>query len=82
MIFQELARCLTPLCLHLHLLTIYQTTFLTALPEIRCVIEGFYVQLQSIIDKVPKKDILIVQGDWNAKVGADTQADWQDNYRP
>ena len=24
----------------------------------------------------PKKDILVVQGDWNAKVGKDAQADW------
>ena len=31
-------------------------------------IEDFYSQLQRIIDKVPK-NILIVQGDWNAKVG-------------
>ena len=31
--------------------------------------EEFYDQLQNVIDQTPKKDILVVQGDWNAKVG-------------
>ena len=39
-------------------------------------VEEFYEDLNSIIDKVPKKDILIVLGDWNAKVGADAYQDW------
>ena len=34
-------------------------------------IEEFYDQLQNVIDQTPKKDILVVQGDWNAKVGKD-----------
>ena len=34
-------------------------------------IEDFYDQLQNVIDQMPKKDILVVQGDWNAKVGKD-----------
>ena len=34
-------------------------------------IEEFYDQLQIVIDQTPKKDILVVQGDWNAKVGRD-----------
>ena len=34
-------------------------------------IEGFYEQLQEVVVQIPKKDILIVQGDWNAKVGKD-----------
>ena len=29
----------------------------------------FYQQLQETIDQTPKKDILVVQGDWNAKLG-------------
>ena len=33
-------------------------------------IEEFYDQLQNIIDQTPK-DILVVQGDWKAKVGSD-----------
>ena len=32
-------------------------------------IEEFYDQLQNVIDKTPKEDILVVQGYWNAKVG-------------
>ena len=32
-------------------------------------IEEFYDQLQNVIDQTPKKDILVVQGDWIAKVG-------------
>lgn len=34
--------------------------------------EDFYIKLQNTIDKVSKKDILMVQGDWNAKVGSDS----------
>ena len=34
-------------------------------------IDHFYLQLQETIYQTPKKDILIVQGDWNAKVGKD-----------
>ena len=31
----------------------------------------FYDTLQSIIDKIPKKDLLIIMGDFNAKIGSD-----------
>ena len=34
-------------------------------------IEEFYDQAQNVIDQTPKKDILVIQGDWNAKVGRD-----------
>ena len=37
-------------------------------------VHNFYRQLQEIIDQTPKKDNLVVQGDWNAKVG-NAQAD-------
>ena len=40
-------------------------------------IEEFYDHLQNIIDQTPKKDILVVQGDWNAKVGKDACGNWQ-----
>ena len=33
--------------------------------------EEFYDTLQSIIDKVPKKDLVIIMGDFNAKIGRD-----------
>ena len=39
--------------------------------------EEFYTQLQGISDRVDKKDILIIQGDWNAKVGVDALKDWK-----
>ena len=38
-------------------------------------VHNFYRQLQEIIDQTPKKDNLVVQGDWNAKVGRHAQAD-------
>ena len=38
-------------------------------------IEEFYDHLQNIIDQTPKKDIIVVQGDWNAKVGRDANDD-------
>ena len=31
--------------------------------------DDFYDQLQSVLEGVPKHDLLIVMGDWNAKVG-------------
>ena len=39
-------------------------------------VEEFYDQLDNIIAKVPKKDILVVLGDWNAKIGPDTYQHW------
>ena len=41
-------------------------------------VDHFYQQLQEILDQTPKKDILDVQEDWNAKVGKYAQADWGD----
>ena len=38
-------------------------------------VDHFHQQLKEIIDQTPKKDILVVQVDWNAKVGNDAQAD-------
>ena len=45
-------------------------------------IEEFYDQLQNVIDQTPKKDILVVQEDWNAKVGGDACGNWQGIYGP
>ena len=33
--------------------------------------EAFYTQLQTTLDKIPRRDMLIVMGDLNAKVGND-----------
>ena len=41
-------------------------------------IEEFYYSVQSAINRTPKKDIIIVQGDWNAKVGNDAHKEWYD----
>ena len=40
-------------------------------------IAEFYDRLQNVIDQTPKKDILVVQEDWNAKVGKDACGNWQ-----
>ena len=39
-------------------------------------IEEFYAELEETIKKTPKKDLLIVLGDWNAKVGPDAYDQW------
>ena len=31
--------------------------------------DDFYEQLQKIVDEVPRHDMILVIGDWNAKVG-------------
>ena len=33
-------------------------------------VEGFYEDLQDLLELTPKKDILFIIGDWNAKVGS------------
>ena len=45
-------------------------------------IEEIYDQLQNVIHQTPKKDILIVQGDWNAKAGKGACENWQDICGP
>ena len=32
-------------------------------------VEGFYEDLQDLLERKPKKDVLFIIGDWNAKVG-------------
>ena len=39
-------------------------------------VNHFNKQLQETIDQTPKRDILVVQKDWNAEVGKDALADW------
>ena len=45
-------------------------------------IEEFYDQLQNVIGRTTKKDVLVVQGAWNAKVGKDACGNWQDICGP
>ena len=40
-------------------------------------IEEFYDQLQNVIGQTPKKDIFVVEGCWNAKVGKNAYENWQ-----
>ena len=40
------------------------------------VVEDFYDELQEVLDQIPKRDIIVVQGDWNAKVGENAHKDW------
>ena len=39
-------------------------------------------QLQNAIDQTTKKNILVVQGDWNAQVGRDACRNWQGSCGP
>ena len=34
-------------------------------------VERFYEDLQDLLELTPKKDVLFIIGDWNAKVGND-----------
>ena len=45
-------------------------------------VEEYYTQLQETVDTVNRRDILIVQGDINAKVGLDTMKEWAKIYGP
>ena len=42
-------------------------------------IEQFYEDLQDLLELIPKKDILFVIGDWNAKVGSQETPEVQAN---
>ena len=33
-------------------------------------VERFYEDLQDLLELTPKKDVLFITGDWNAKVGS------------
>ena len=33
-------------------------------------VEWFYEDLQDLLEQIPKKDVLFIIGDWNAKVGS------------
>ena len=40
-------------------------------------IQELYEQIQNVIDQTTNKDILVVQGDWNAEVGKDVYENWR-----
>ena len=39
-------------------------------------IEVFYEELEATLAKAPKKDLIVIQGDWNAKIGPDAYTNW------
>ena len=45
---------------------VYAPTSNAEEPEVKC----FYEDLQDLLELAPKKDVLFVIGDWNAKVGS------------
>ena len=42
-------------------------------------VEWFYEDLQDLLERTPKKDVLFIIGDWNAKVGSQETAGIQAN---
>ena len=43
-------------------------------------VDEFYRELQPLVDQTSKLDILVVQGDWNAKVGEYAEEGWEDKH--
>ena len=50
-------------------ITVIQTYAPTSNPE-EAEVEWFYEDLQDLLELTPKKDVLFIIGDWNAKVGS------------
>ena len=50
-------------------ITVIQVYALTSKAE-EAEVEQFYEDLQSLLELTPKKDVLFIIGDWNAKVGS------------
>ena len=50
-------------------ITVIQVYALTRNTE-EAEVEWFYEDLQGLLELIPKKDVLFIIGDWNAKVGS------------
>ena len=50
-------------------ITVIQVYALTSKAE-EVEVEQFYEDLQDLLELTPKKDVLFITGDWNAKVGS------------
>ena len=50
-------------------ITVIQVYALTSNAE-EAEVERFYEELQELLELTPKKDVLFIIGDWNAKVGS------------
>ena len=53
-------------------ITVFQVYALTSNAE-EAEVEQFYEDLQDLLELTPKKDVLFIIGDWNAKVGIKKQ---------
>ena len=51
------------------IITVIQVYALTSNEE-EAEVEWFYEDLQDLLELTPKKDVLFIIGDWNAKVGS------------
>ena len=51
---------------YIHLISVYAPTF-RAPQQVK---DDFFADVQMVLDKVPEKDILVILGDWNARVGS------------
>ena len=45
-------------------------------------VEQFYEDLQDLLELIPKKDVLFIIGDWNAKVGSQETPGVTGKFRP
>ena len=50
-------------------ITVIQVYALSSKAE-QAEVEWFYEDQQNLLDVTPKKDVLFITGDWNAKVGS------------
>ena len=55
---------------------VYAPTSNTEEAEVEC----FYEDLQDLLELTPKKDVLFILGDWNAKVGSQETAKSRKQY--
>ena len=56
-------------------ITVIQVYALTSNTE-EAEVQQFYEDLQDLLELTPKKDVLFIIGDWNAKVGSQEKNTW------
>ena len=59
-------------------ITVIQVYALTSNAE-EAKVEWFFEDLQDLLELTPKKDVLFIIGDWNAKVGSQEYLGLQEN---
>ena len=58
----------------IHIIAVYAPTLQTCKKDLS-IREELYEQIEATVDKVPKRDLFFVAGDFNAKVGSQLQTD-------